>query len=184
MKTTIQLFCSISFFSLFACGQQNNNKPQNTDGSWKEYVDTNCEIEYPDNWDENTSGQMGTRFILFSPLESDSDHFRENVNLLIQDLHNEDIDLALYAELSENQVKTLVTDGEILTSKRQNNENGAHHKLIYNGKQGIFELRFEQYFWIIDDKAYVLTFTSEQDKYDMYKADSDKILKSFQLKIR
>ncbi len=137
MKRTIQLLNALFFFTLFACGQQNSVDNIETDEQWEKYSDSNCEIRYPSEWDENTSGQMGTSFILFSPLESDDDKFRENVNLLIQDLQGQELDLNSYVELSENQVRTLVTNGEIIKSERQNNQNGEHHKLVYNGSQGL-----------------------------------------------
>ncbi|MBK7681894.1 MAG: hypothetical protein IPJ26_05200 [Bacteroidetes bacterium] len=39
---------------------------------------------------------MGTSFIIFSPLENDEDKFKENVNLLMQDLTGQNIDLDKY----------------------------------------------------------------------------------------
>lgn len=182
MKRTIQLLNALFFFSLFACGQQNNVDNIDSAAQWEKYSDSNCEIQYPSEWEENTSGQMGTSFILFSPLESDDDRFRENINLLIQDLQGQKMNLETYVALSENQVKTLVTNGEVLTSERKNNENGEHHKLVYNGTQGVFDLRFEQYFWVIDNKAYILTYTSEKDKSYTYKVLIDKVLNSFKMK--
>lgn len=182
MKRTIQILSPLIFFTLFACGQQNDTNKIESAEQWKKYSDSNCEIQYPSEWNENTSGQMGTSFILFSPLTSDSDKFRENVNLLIQDLQGQKMDLDSYVELSKNQVKTLVTNGEIIESEQQNNQNGEHHKLVYYGTQGLFDLRFEQYFWIIDNKAYILTFTSEKEKFATYKDLSEKILNSFKMK--
>ena len=183
MKRTIQFLYTLSFFTLLACGQQNEVENNISTEDWKMYSDSICEIQYPSEWNENTSGQMGTSFILFSPIESETDKFRENVNLFIQDLLGQNIDLESYVTLSENQINALVTDVEILNSVRQHNENGEHHKLVYNGTQGVFELRLEQYFWIIGDKAYILTYTSEQDKYDKFKTLSDKILNSFKMKL-
>lgn len=172
MKRTIPLIFALFFFNQIALGQEN----------YLTYSDAHCEILYPSDWDKNTTGQMGTSFILFSPLESEGDKFKENVNLLIQDLQGQNIDLKSFTELSKNQVKTLITDGVILESELLNNDNGEHHKLVYNGKQGIYNLRFEQYFWIIEDSAYILTFTCEADKFLQYKSVSEKILNSFQMK--
>ena len=182
MKRSIQILSVLFFFTLFACGQQDDLNTNESNSQWEKYSDSNCEIQYPSEWDVNTSGQMGTSFILFSPLDSDNDKFRENVNLLIQDLQGQKLDLDSYVELSESQVKTLVTNGEIIESKRQNNPNGEHHKLVYNGTQGLFVLRFEQYFWVKDNKAYILTFTSEKEKFATHKSVSEKILNSFKMK--
>lgn len=48
---------------------------------------------------------MGTSLIILSPLESEKDTFRENVNLLIQDLTGLDIGLDQYTKISEDQMK-------------------------------------------------------------------------------
>ncbi|MEN9441933.1 MAG: hypothetical protein RLZ33_2010 [Bacteroidota bacterium] len=85
-------------------------------------------------------------------------------------------------ELSESQVETIVKNGEMITSKRENNKNGEHHKMIYYGTQGDMNLRFEQYFWVKDDKAYLLTFTSEKDAFKRIEKVSKKIVASFRLK--
>ena len=62
------------------------------------------------------------------------------------------------------------------------NENGEFYKIVYTGKQGNLSLKFEQYFWIVNETAYVLTFTTEQDKYESYQVLGKKILDSFRIK--
>jgi hypothetical protein len=44
---------------------------------------------------------MATSLVLLAPLESAQDKFKENVNLIIQDLCGYTIDLASYAAISE-----------------------------------------------------------------------------------
>lgn len=148
---------------------------------WNSLEKTNFTIEYPKDWTLNESGQMGTSFILLSPLTSEQDKFSANVNLLIQDLTGYNVDLDDYVEISEGQIKTLVTNGKILESNRVTNQHLSHHEIIYTGKQGVFDLTFQQYYWVVDDKAYVLTFTSEEDQFDNYKLLGKKILNSFKL---
>jgi hypothetical protein len=169
----------VLLLTLSACGQQNDSINSDTLEEWHTYTDSDCEIQYPATWEENTTQKMGPRFILFSPIESDEDDFRENFNFLIQDLQGQAIDLDAYVSISENQVETLITNGEIITSERQTDENGESHKLIYYGKQGTYDLRFEQNFWIKNGEAFVLTFTSEKDAYEKYANVSKRIFNSF-----
>jgi len=168
--------------NLTACGQTAGNKTQTEalDG-WKSMTENNYSINYPDNWELNKSGQMGTSFILFSPLSSEQDQFKENVNLLVQDLAGHNLNLDKYVEISENQIKTMITDGNIIESKRITTEPLNYQKVIYTGKQGIYNLKFEQYYWVVDDKAYILTLTCEESQFDNYQATGEKILKSFNL---
>ncbi|MEY2924312.1 MAG: hypothetical protein RLZZ337_860 [Bacteroidota bacterium] len=149
---------------------------------WISLNEKNYSIQYPDNWELNQSGQLGTSFILFSELSSDTDRFKENVNLIIQDLAGYNIDLNGYVEISESQIKTMITDGNIILSNRIKQNKTEYHKIIYTGKQGIFNLKFEQLYWIQNDKAYVLTFTCEATEFNNFMAIGERILNSFEIK--
>ena len=138
-------------------------------------------INYPETWEKNESGMMGTTFILFAQVDSDTDQFKENVNLLVQDLTGMNIDLDQYTALSVPQIKQIIEGAEIIEDKRITDQGAEHHKLSYTGKQSIFDLRFEQLFWIKNEKAYVLTFTSEIKAYEKYKDLGMKIMHSFTL---
>jgi hypothetical protein len=41
------------------------------------------------------------------------------------------------------------------------------------------DLKFEQYYWVINEKAFVLTLTCEEDQFKNYKEVGEKILNSF-----
>ena len=148
---------------------------------WNTIKKDNYSIDYPKDWELNESGQMGTSFILFSPLSSPKDQFKENVNLLVQDLTGYNLDLNGYVEISVGQIKTMITDGKIIESKRLKNQKLDYQKIIYTGKQGNYNLKFEQYYWVVDDKAFVLTLTCEETQFDNYKLTGEKILNSFKL---
>jgi hypothetical protein len=178
---------SLLLLSIITCGQtaggQNpENQPQPTSTDWKTLDQSQFSIQYPSYWEADESGQMGTSFILFSPVESAQDKFEENVNLLIQDLSGNNIDLNLYTEVSEGQVKTMLPNSKLIESKRIKNRTDEYHILIYSGDQGMFHLKFKQYYWVKNNKAFVLTFTSEIEKFSDYAEIADKILNSFVLK--
>ncbi|MEM7163677.1 MAG: hypothetical protein AAF487_14710 [Bacteroidota bacterium] len=149
---------------------------------WKKLDDSNYSIEYPESWELNQSQQMGTRFILLSPLQNQEDKFQENINLIIQDLSGLEIDLDKYVEISEGQFMSLMNKAVILESDRMRAREREFHKIIYSGDQGQFKLKFEQYYWIIDEQAYVLTFTCESETFEEYRDKGEKILDSFRFK--
>lgn len=151
------------------------------DKEWKTLTKDSFSIQYPDNWNLDETGQMGSTFILFSPLAAPSDPFRENVNLLIQDLTGYNLDLDRYVELSENQIKTMINDGRLIESTRINDKTLEYHKIIYQGNLNNRDLKFEQYYWVQEKKAYVLTLTCEKSEFDNYKLTGEKILNSFTL---
>ncbi|MBK8442240.1 MAG: hypothetical protein IPL35_01995 [Sphingobacteriales bacterium] len=171
--------------STIACGQtkippSENQSEKATD--WFSIMENKYAIKYPSNWEVNKSGQMGTSFILFSPLSNESDKFKENVNLLIQDLTGYDLNLDQYVEISEGQIKTMLTEGQIISSERKKKDKQEYQKVIYTGKQGIYDLKFEQYYWVIDNQAFVLTLTGEKEEFDKYQDIGEKILNSFEIK--
>jgi hypothetical protein len=158
-----------------------NSFGQIKETSWKTINDNTYSIQYPDNWELNTEKSMGTSFILFSQQTASEDKFRENINLIIQNLEGYNLNLDDFVAISEEQISKMVTNGKIIDSKRSNKNNTEFQKVIFTGKQGLFQLKFVQYYFIKDEKAYVLTFTCEEIQYEKYIFISDQILDSFLL---
>jgi hypothetical protein len=84
--------------------------------------------------------------------------------------------------LFSNQVKTYVTNGKVVESKRINQKGLEFHKLIYSGTQGAFSLKTEQYYFIKGEKAFVVTFVAEENQFAKYIVIADKMLGSFKIK--
>lgn len=173
MKTLLTFLC-LFITTITFC-----QTPSAADSKWLKLNDNQFSIQYPEDWDLDSSKQMGTSFILFSPPESEKDTFKENINLIIQDLNGMNIDLDRFAELSLGQIKSMVTNSAVLESKKIKKGNTEFHRIIYTGDQGVFHLQFEQYYFIQQEKAYVLTFTSEMNSFLHFKVIGEKILNSF-----
>ena len=139
-------------------------------------------IQYPRAWMIDTSRQYGSDLFLLSPNESEMDKFKENVNVMVQHLKGLNFDLDKFVQVSENQVKTYVTNGKVLESKRINQKGLEFHKLIYSGTQGAFSLKTEQYYFIKGEKAFVVTFVSEENQFAKYIVIAEKMLGSFKIK--
>lgn len=166
-----------------ACGQTTQEeKDVDVPDGWKVVNEKEFVIQYPDSFDLDMSGQMGMSLILLSKQVNQQDLFRENINLVIQDLSGQDIDLDKYTEISEEQIKTLITNSNIIESRRVKIDNSEFQKIIYTGTQGQFNLTFEQYYWVVKDSAYVLTLTCEEDQYQIYKDVGEEIIDSFRIK--
>ena len=150
-----------------------------SDETWEVLKENNYEIQYPASWDLSTDAQMGTSFILLSPVDGAEDQFRENVNLIIQDLSEYDISLSEYTEISVNQIKTMITDGRLTSSDLLQQEEFEYQRVVYTGKQGIYDLKFEQFYILRNKKAYILTFTGEALNFDDYLEIGERILLSF-----
>jgi len=182
MKDLIFSGILILSFNLVSFGQLKGEKVETIEG-WTSLSNEDYSIQYPEDWELNQSGLMGTVLILFSPIQSEEDQFRENVNFLKQDLTGYDLNLDDFVEISEGQLKTLVTEVELIESKRINGKDLNYHRMIYAGRQGIFDLKFEQYYWVINNTAYVLTLTCERSEFNNYKKTGEKILNSFSIQV-
>ncbi len=153
-----------------------------TTEEWNTFKVKQYSLNYPSSWSLDSSGQAGTKFVILSPSETEEDTFKENVNLIIQDLTGYNLDLNGYTKLSLEQVKTMITNSKILESKKMKQGATEFHKIIYTGDLQGYQLTFEQYYWVIKNKAYIVTFTTEQSKFKTYQATGEKILNSFVLK--
>ena len=168
-------------YSLLLILFSTNVKSQQKETGWPSFNQKEYTVKYPADWQLDKSGQSGTSFVLFSPLENKADLFKENVNLLVQDLTGKNIDLTKYTEISEGQINTMMPNSKIIESTTIKNKSIPYHKIIYTGDQGQFHLKFEQYYWVVKNKAWILTFTSEAIKFLQYKEEAEKIMNSFTL---
>ncbi len=149
---------------------------------WQLLEKENYVISYPMNWDLDQSEQMGAKFFLFSKLSSDKDVFKDNINLIIQDLKDQNIDFKKFVEISEGQIKTMFPNSDIEENKKILLNGKTFQKVIYTGNHGEYKLRFMQYYCVENEKAYVLTFSAETKEYDKLKATGESIMNSFKVK--
>lgn len=174
----LALLFSVSFvYAQRSIGDHSHKKIASETEGWLSLKHKVCSIKYPKNWELDETGQQGTAFMLFSSLTGGNDQFRENVNLMVQDLSSYNLDLDAYTELSVKQVKD--AGFKLISSKRL--KNGCH-EVSYTGTTEGYELQWKQHYWVRNNHAYVLTFTSEKVMYANYIEEVNHMFTSFQLK--
>lgn len=149
--------------------------------NWEELSEKGYSIKYPESWILDKTGKMGSSFILFSEKTSNKDKFRDNINLLVQEITDTNLDLEQFVSVLEKQIENTITKADFIESRRIKEPNDEYHKLLYTGKQGIYNLKFEQHYRIKEGKIYILTFTCEKDEYQKYSEIGKKILASFKI---
>ena len=137
------------------------------------------EISYPSDLRFDDSKTRNTEFIIYTEKENESDLFLENINLLIQNVKEYKIDLNQYIKITEKQVKE---NGTLIESKRTNLNKSEVHVLTYEANFSGKNLKFHQYILVKNEKAYVLTYTAEIDKFDVFFPEVIKIFNSFSIK--
>ena len=153
---------------------------EQTKEGWKIHDHPAYSISYPNNeWTLDNSGLMGTSVLILKDGAAD---FRDNINVYIEDLTGKNIVLDKYIELSKKQIGQYITDYKSLESKRLNINGDECQMIVYNGVQGVFSLQWKQYYYIKDQKAYVVTYTRKQDHLSDNTDDGGEIMNSFKLK--
>jgi hypothetical protein len=166
--------------ALVSCAQKQKPTEESVSTDWKTYNAANYSIGYPDTWDLDDSGRMGMDIQVLSPQASPEDAFRENVNVVIQDLKGQPIkDLDQYTAYSLAQIKTMMKNSKLVSNERKRLNEQDYHRVVFNAEQGDMSFTFEQYYLIQKKKAYVLTLTCEADSFDTYSHVGESILASF-----
>ncbi len=180
----LRLFAFFVLAVTFLACQKNSKTEAKTETreNWKTIDNIDYSIQYPSTFDLDKSAKMGTSFILFSKKTSPQDHFRENINLVIQDLSGQNIGFDKYVKISEEQIKTVFEDGNLITSKMLSDKNKNFQELVYTGKLGKLSLKWKQFIWVQNQKAYVLTLSCESNQYDKYVSIGEDIMKTFIIK--
>lgn len=145
-----------------------------------DYRSSSYSISYPENWKIDTSKILGIDLFIFSPPDSAIDKFRENINVLSGQI-GEGTSLDSFFKTSELSIKTMATDLVILESRKISTHAKAFYKIDFTATQGIFKLRFIQYYFVSNGKGYTITATVERDKFNSYEENIMAILNSFSL---
>jgi len=134
-------------------------------------------IRYDSTFRLDESGRNGVEFYLFTPTNP-GDDFSENINLMIQNLEVLKYDLDQFVEISEKQIKA---NGRLIESIRKKTDGQEYQILIFEANFNGLNLKFLQYDFVKNNKAYVLTFSARQSEFENYKKDIEKVMNSFKL---
>jgi hypothetical protein len=138
--------------------------------------------QYPDGWEiliqRTSNSSISLRFD--SPPENDTDIFRENVNLEINTISNNTA-LSNFTSAALGSYLESYPDLELieLTSTNLANNTIPAYKLV--GSRTQEGLDFMQIVAMKEDKAYVITYSSEKTKYYTYLPIIEKMIDSFEV---
>ncbi len=140
-------------------------------------------IRYPSDWSVEEN-KKGVATILLSPLENDLDLFKENVNIVVQDLSIHPLNLEEYTKLAIKQMKIVFKKNmSILESKPVKLAGRPAHEFVYLGNMGDGRANIKiMHIWTLDGlTAYQVTYTALEDKYDKYLLKVKEMIRSFKI---
>ncbi|WP_197056102.1 PsbP-related protein [Flavobacterium gilvum] len=163
--------------AIVGCQKNEKKSISQPDKDTKELSGKGYSIQYDSSFRLDESGRNGTEFYLFTPT-APGDDFSENINLIIQNLGVLKYDLNQFITLSEKQIEA---NGKLIESVRKNENGQEYHILIFETKMNGFDLKFLQYDFVKNDKAYVLTFSAKKDEFENHRKSIEKVMNSFGL---
>ena len=137
-------------------------------------------INYPDTWSSQNRDDFFTKMVVFfSPLEDDSDQFKEKVSVSIEDIA-ENTSLKQYTEQALEEIKRL-SDPDVKKAQTISFGEDEGRQIVFTGlENGHFVQRMQT--WSIKDKqAYIITYTAKPESYDQYLPTVEKMIESFKM---
>lgn len=182
MKAYRLIGCTILTMLVVSCSTKLKTPDEPIPANWITYTTNDFSLSFPETWEQDDSGLMGMTVQVLSPQASMEDVFRENVNLVVQDMKGQPVkNLDDYTAYSLAQIKTMITGSKVISDERVKRNGHECHRVHFNAEQGAISYAFEQYYLVQDKKAYVLTLTCETDSFAAYSAVGEKIMNTFVL---
>lgn len=138
---------------------------------------TDYSISYNKSYAMDDSGVNGTDFYIVLSRDKNT-NFRNNINLLVQDLTETNIDLTKFVDLTESQIRS---SGQLIKSERINRNGKEYQSILFEADFGQGLLRFLQYDFMLNNKAYILTYTATISTFEENLSKAQKVMDSFKL---
>jgi hypothetical protein len=137
-------------------------------------------IGYPPDW-EQTEDVEGTVVLFKSPAESATDAVRESVGVTTEDLPSSSITLEEYTTAALGQVGDVIPNFDLISSEETTLSGQPAHKIVYTGLQDQIALQWQQVFTVSGPTAFILTFVSTPQSYDLFAPTAESIFDTFRL---
>lgn len=165
MRPITILLIIICTHPLFA---QNKNRAALKALPWKTATTDSYSVKYPRGWELDMTARMGTLFFIFAPPTSANDKFKENLNLMTEDVSTYNVTLDKYVDGSKGSVTNALKNAKFQSDTKEKINGRECRHLMYTGEQKDFDLQFEAYIFMVRNRAYIFTFTGEQKNYNIY----------------
>ncbi len=127
-----------------------------------------------------------TRFVLTTPLESETDQFKENLNCLVRLVEDKTFKISD----AEGSIKTTLAkqlqNFNLLNTKYSKWNNAESLLLDYTctkeSEDKTFNIRINQHLAIVNGILYTFTFSSEENSFSKYSSTVTAVLNSFKAK--
>lgn len=137
-------------------------------------------IDYPSSW-RLKPGCLANECTILAPRDTltTPDTYFESINLTFNQLPSASYTVDKYAQFSIDYLPKVVKNFKVLEKKKLKPN---VIRLTYIGEKDTFKQTWRQYYYVKSSKVYIVTFSSETQKYDYYQQFIESFLNSFTLK--
>ena len=158
---------------------KNKNSEPQIELSLYENPNQGFRVNYPEVWSkQNRDDFFATGVVFFSPLEDESDQFKERVSVLVENLSS-DMSLTEYTNESIAEIKRL-SDPKVGAAQTINLGDNEARQVIYHGEENGNQVQRMQTWSVKNKQAYVITYTARPGSYHSYLPTVEKMIESFE----
>jgi len=136
-------------------------------------------IEFPKGW-EQKEGFMGTTVVGLRPEKGDKEEFRENVNVVVEDL-SKPWTLKDYVKANLTNMQKLLTDFKVVDRGTTTLNGATAEWMTYYHRMGSYKLKVVVYMLVRSNRGYVITCSSVPDKFAHWESTFQGVANSFTL---
>ena len=137
-------------------------------------------ISYPKDWDIKADDKTGVVSFV-SPLENALDPFRENVNVAVKNIEVGRMTMPRYSDQFIRSIPMMFKNVHIL-DKGSDLVSGQEFRYVTFQVSAELTLKVYMIWTIKDSKAYQITYTAEELRFDTYFPEVEKMVHSFHIR--
>ncbi|TAG12101.1 MAG: DUF1795 domain-containing protein [Oscillatoriales cyanobacterium] len=139
-------------------------------------------IKYPEKWEkqELQNPVINDVVVFIAPKKNTADAYQEQITVSIEDLPKP-MSLDEYNQSSLKQIKTNFTDVKILEENPKTIANHRGYTVVFDDKDGQTNTKKMQTWTLMNNKAYVITYTAEKSEYSDYLKTAENMMNSFEI---
>ena len=140
-------------------------------------------MEYPMSWQPDTLKiQKPIRFIVYAPVESNADRYRERILLETYTDTSGNASLASFAKKSEKIIRQQFRSVKILRLKAVQQGSKGYWEILFTGKLDSLELCGKQHIHRRGAASFHLSYLSERGHTELFQSNADRMLNTFTLR--
>jgi len=159
---------------------------KNSNQKFTDYVNSDYQfaLQYPQNWSQRQLDDpiTGGVVVFNSPLETDTDLFREKVYIAVEYLESESTSLEQYTQtVFERIYQTKGSKVEVYEDYKTTIDKFPARRVIYSRQEEGLLLRQMETFTIKNNQVYIAIYTAERAKFSKFHKTAEKIINSWKI---